>query len=136
MSINLDKQKQDLLLRAINLYKCRDRAAEALGVKSHYIAEMMAYYNVSGKYPKYFIARVESEGDSLNIEHHRKVLLLKALNKFSQKNIAAIELGIGERTLYRYISMYNVKGVYPKYFIPGFCAVKSSSVAGEKSSAL
>jgi hypothetical protein len=51
----------------------------------------------------------------LNIEHHRKDLIIKALNRKRTHGQAAAALGISVRTLMRDKRIYNIKkkkGVY------------------------
>jgi DNA-binding NtrC family response regulator len=45
----------------------------------------------------------------LNIDYHRRRLVLKALNTLPTKSRARKELGISERQLYRYIQEYGIK---------------------------
>lgn len=58
--------------------------------------------------------------ENLNIEYHKKRLLLKALNVCKKKEDACKALGISNRTLYRLIKLYKIKldpvGVY--FFSP------------------
>lgn len=48
------------------------------------------------------------ESEILNIEHHVKRLLLKALNRTHFQKIAAEKLGISERSLHRYKKQFNI----------------------------
>lgn len=52
----------------------------------------------------------------LNIEHHVKILVLKALNRTANHSYAAKELGITERTLYRYKKNFGIAFNKPKNF--------------------
>lgn len=53
----------------------------------------------------------------LNIEYHRKVLIIKALNRKSNYIQAAKALGVSKRTLQRHIVIYNIKKVEGRYEI-------------------
>ena len=48
------------------------------------------------------------EVETLNIDFHRKDLIIKALNKSSNCDEAAAKLGISVRTLYKYKRTYKV----------------------------
>jgi transcriptional regulator with PAS, ATPase and Fis domain len=47
----------------------------------------------------------------LNIDHHTKELIVKALNRTSSHEKAAKALGISERNLFRLRKQYNIKKV-------------------------
>lgn len=50
------------------------------------------------------------ENEILNIEYHKKELVLKALQKFPySREKAARELGISNRTMSRYKNQYNIR---------------------------
>lgn len=51
---------------------------------------------------------MKSQVENLNLDHHCKVLMLKALNKRPTVALAAKELGISERTLYRWMDEYKI----------------------------
>lgn len=56
----------------------------------------------------------------LNIQHHRRELTLKALNKHKSAAGAAKELGKSWRTVMNYIKIYNFKkDVDGSYYSPG-----------------
>ncbi len=61
------------------------------------------------------------EQEILNIEYHKKRLVLKALNLVSSMPYAASKLGISVRNLYRLMDDYNIvyekKDGKRKYFI-------------------
>lgn len=44
----------------------------------------------------------------LNLEHHQKIMTIKALKKTKKIKEAAIELGINERTLYTWMKKFNL----------------------------
>lgn len=46
--------------------------------------------------------------ENLNLDYHHKRLMLKALNKNPTVALAAKELGISERTLFRWMDEYKV----------------------------
>lgn len=46
--------------------------------------------------------------ENLNIDYHNKRLMLKALNKHPTVALAAKELGISERTLFRWMDEYKI----------------------------
>ena len=46
--------------------------------------------------------------ENLNIEYHKKRLLIKALNKYRYQHLAAGPLGISVRTLMRYINAFDL----------------------------
>jgi len=46
--------------------------------------------------------------ENLNIDYHIKILLLKALERAPKRKDAAALLGISQRTLTRYIHIYNI----------------------------
>jgi transcriptional regulator with GAF, ATPase, and Fis domain len=52
--------------------------------------------------------------ENLNIEHHTKELLIRALNKYRTVYEAAAALGVSERTLHNLKQQYNIvrKPVY------------------------
>ena len=55
------------------------------------------------------VTEVYNENESLNIEDKEKELIIKALSKNKKKRkLAASDLGISERTLYRKIKYYNL----------------------------
>lgn len=49
-----------------------------------------------------------SPSENLNIDYHNKRLMIKALNKHPTITLAAKELGISERTLYRWMEEYKI----------------------------
>ena len=51
----------------------------------------------------------------LNIDHHRRILILKALNKAPTYKQAAKLLGISERHIYRWIDQYGIVQVDGTY---------------------
>jgi hypothetical protein len=57
------------------------------------------------------------EEEILNIEHHRKDLILKALNRKANREQAAVALGISLRTLQRDLVLYNIKKIGNEYRI-------------------
>lgn len=68
------------------------------------LAEYEALYD---EYP--LEENVISHDDSLSIEKKERDLIIKALNKHrGKRKLAAIDLGISERTLYRKIKEYNI----------------------------
>jgi len=56
--------------------------------------------------------------EKLNLDYHIKRLMLKALNKQPTIALAATELGISERTLYRWMDEYKIVKV-PLYVVDG-----------------
>jgi len=48
--------------------------------------------------------------ETLNIAHHEKLTILKALNQFKHKprNMVWEALKVSERTLYRKVALYNI----------------------------
>lgn len=50
-------------------------------------------------------------GEILNIDYHIKELIVKALNRTTSHEKAAIALGISERNLFRLRKQYNIKKV-------------------------
>ena len=57
-------------------------------------------------------AEPEEEEETLSLEHKEKELIIKALQKHSNKRkYAAQDLGISERTLYRKIKQYDIESV-------------------------
>jgi transcriptional regulator with PAS, ATPase and Fis domain len=55
------------------------------------------------------IIALPNKKESLNIDYHKKRLILKALNKHIKVNIAAKELGISPRNLWFQREQYNIK---------------------------
>jgi DeoR/GlpR family transcriptional regulator of sugar metabolism len=53
----------------------------------------------------------------LNIEYHRKDLILKALNRKANYKEAAAALGVSKRTLQRDIVNFNIKKIDDQYQI-------------------
>lgn len=56
-------------------------------------------------------------GEILNIEYHRKELIIKALNRKPNYKEAAVALGVSKRTLQRDIVNYNIQKVKGRYQI-------------------
>lgn len=54
--------------------------------------------------------------DTLNIDFHRRAMIIKALNRYDNMRLSALALGIHERSLYRWREVYNIikdeKGVW------------------------
>jgi transcriptional regulator of acetoin/glycerol metabolism len=53
----------------------------------------------------------------LNLEHHHKLMCVKALNKNNTIMKASEELGITDRCLYRWMKKFNIKKVNRIYEI-------------------
>jgi transcriptional regulator with PAS, ATPase and Fis domain len=51
---------------------------------------------------------MKSQVETLNLDYHNKRLMLLALNKHPTVAQAAKELGISERTLYRWMDEYKI----------------------------
>lgn len=68
---------------------------------------------------------MKSQDETLNLDYHCKVLMLKALNKHPTVEKAAEELGISERQLYRWIEEYKVVRV-KLYVVEGNYELKNT----------
>lgn len=55
------------------------------------------------------------EQENLNLEEHRKILVLKALNRNASFTAAAEALGVSRRTVARDIKVYNIKKIDGRY---------------------
>jgi len=49
-----------------------------------------------------------NQEEILNIDHHRKLLVIKALNKYNTIREAAAAIGKDMRTIHRYIRRYSL----------------------------
>lgn len=57
--------------------------------------------------------------ETLNIDHHKQLLVLKVVNRYYELKDAAEKLGISKTTLRKYIKIYNITWSYEKqvYYI-------------------
>jgi hypothetical protein len=60
------------------------------------------------KEEEYFEFEETVSEEILNIDHHRKALVLKALNKYKREQDVSKALGIGVRTLWNYRKQYGI----------------------------
>jgi transcriptional regulator with PAS, ATPase and Fis domain len=54
------------------------------------------------------VMKTKNKEETLNIDFHNKRLMLLALNKQPTVALAAKELGISERTMYRWMDEYKI----------------------------
>lgn len=48
------------------------------------------------------------QDEILNIDYYRKEYTIRALTKFKKKHLAAKAMGISNRTLFRWIKIFNI----------------------------
>ena len=53
--------------------------------------------------------------ENLNIDFHRKELLLKVLNKIKDRDEQAKKLGVTKRTINNFMKRFNVQKLYGEY---------------------
>lgn len=65
--------------------------------------------------------------ENLNIEHNKKMLIIKALNQSHKVKGAASLLGISERTLFRYINDFSIVRMPGQYKDTFFYKLKDAA---------